>query len=47
MKIVAPDGAQGDRFGISIAISGSVIVVGTDKHDDNGSDSGTTYIFTL
>jgi len=42
----ASDGEAGDSFGISVAISGQTIVVGADMDDDNGLDSGSTYVFS-
>jgi len=44
-KITASDGAAGDYFGISVAISGDYAVVGADGDDDAGSNSGSAYIF--
>ncbi len=44
-KILAPDGVERDRFGISVAISGDAVVIGANEDDDNGSDSGSAYIF--
>ncbi len=44
-KIVASDGAAGDHFGYSVAISGDTVVVGANLDDDNGSSSGSAYIF--
>ncbi len=44
-KILASDGASGDSFGISVAISGDTVVVGAIRDDDNGFWSGSTYIF--
>ena len=44
-KLVAGDGAEGDRFGGSVAISGDSAIVGAHFDDDNGSDSGSAYIF--
>jgi hypothetical protein len=32
-KITASDGAAGDRFGISVAIAGNVVVVGADQKE--------------
>jgi hypothetical protein len=43
--LTASDGAWGDRFGISVAISGETVVVGADREDDNGTESGAAYIF--
>ncbi|MEA2021888.1 MAG: FG-GAP repeat protein, partial [Candidatus Caldatribacteriota bacterium] len=44
-KLLAPDAVAGDLFGGSVAISGDKIVVGSYGDDDNGSDSGSAYIF--
>ena len=46
-KITASDGAGNDRFGISVAVGCGRIVVGANRDDDNGSDSGSAYIFDL
>ena len=46
-KITASDGAAGDRFGNSVAIGSGRIVVGNMFDDDNGSASGSAYIFDL
>ena len=35
-----------DNFGDSVAIAGDTIVVGAPGDDDNGSDSGSAYVFT-
>jgi hypothetical protein len=45
-KIVASDGAVGDSFGYSIAVSGNMVVVGA-KFDDFGSkaDQGSASVF--
>lgn len=47
-KLLASDGATGDNFGNSVAISGdgSTVVVGAFWVDDKGTDSGSAYIFT-
>jgi len=45
-KLTASDGADGDRFGVSVAIAGDTIVVGAHWDDDNGADSGSAYVFT-
>jgi hypothetical protein len=39
------DGAAGDQFGWSVAVSGSRTVVGANQDDDRGTDSGAVYIF--
>jgi len=44
-KLVASDGAPGDHLGNSVAISGDTVVVGAIYDDDNGSDSGSAYVF--
>ncbi len=44
-KLVPDDGVEDDRFGISVAISGTTVVVGAYKDDDNGSQSGSAYLF--
>jgi hypothetical protein len=45
-KLTAADGAKGDVFGISVALSGDTVVVGADLDDDKGEDSGAAYVFT-
>ena len=44
-KLVAPDGATGDRFGWSVGIFGDTIVVGAYHDDDSGFNSGSAYVF--
>ena len=44
-KLLPNDGAAGDRFGYSVAISGDYAIVGAYLNDDNGSNSGSAYIF--
>jgi hypothetical protein len=48
-KLVASDGAANDGFGRSVAISGTgndaVAIIGANGDDDNGSMSGSAYIF--
>ena len=39
------DGAFGDGFGFSVAISGSIAVIGAPAHDENGINSGSAYVF--
>ena len=43
-KLLASDGAEFDLFGYSVSISGDYAIVGA-LDDDNGSDSGSAYIF--
>ncbi|HOH96124.1 MAG TPA: T9SS type A sorting domain-containing protein, partial [Candidatus Enterocola sp.] len=45
-KLKPADGAVEDYFGTSVAISGNTVVVGATEDDDNGSNSGSAYIFT-
>jgi hypothetical protein len=44
-KLLPNDGATGDIFGASIAVSGSTAILGAFADDDNGSDSGSAYLF--
>jgi hypothetical protein len=44
-KLLASDGAAGDEFSYSVSISGNVAIAGAHLDDDNGSDSGSAYIF--
>jgi hypothetical protein len=44
-KLLASDGAADDEFGESVAISGDYAIVGAYLDDDNGTDSGSAYIF--
>ena len=46
-KLTAPDGAANDYFGNSVSISGNYAVVGARRDDDNGSYSGSAYVFNL
>ena len=45
-KLNASDAAIDDSFGSSVAISGNHIVVGAYQDDDNGSSSGSAYVFS-
>lgn len=45
-KIVASDGAEGDRFGRVLAMNGDTLVIGAWGDDDRGENSGSVYIFT-
>jgi hypothetical protein len=46
-KLVSSDFAEGDYFGYGAAISGNTVVVGAPRNDDDGSTSGSAYIFSL
>ncbi|KAL7526767.1 hypothetical protein ACHAXR_001643, partial [Thalassiosira sp. AJA248-18] len=44
-KFVVSDGDVYDSFGISVAIHGETAIVGATGDDDNGSNSGSAYVF--
>lgn len=44
-KITAGDGTAGDYFGNSVSIDGDTVIVGAYFDDDNGTNSGSAYIF--
>jgi len=44
-KLGPSDGASGDLFGVSVAIDGTTAIVGAYQDDDNGSYSGSAYLF--
>jgi antitoxin component YwqK of YwqJK toxin-antitoxin module len=46
-KITASDDAEFDEFGFSVSVGSGRIVVGARYDDDNGTDSGSAYIFDL
>ena len=46
-KLLADDGASDDAFGWSVAISGATAFVGAHGDDDNGSRSGSAYLFDI
>ena len=46
-ELLASDGAMGDEFGISVAISGEVAIVGAYFYNHFGRDSGSAYIYRL
>ncbi len=45
IKLTATDAAASDNFGYSVAIAGNTIVVGAYGDDDDGSYSGSAYVF--
>ena len=47
LKLSAVDGAAGDDFGYSIAMSGGIVAVGAPGRSDNGSASGAAYLFDV
>ncbi len=44
-KLLADDGQLGDSFGSSVAVDDETAVVGAPGDDDQGIDSGSTYVF--
>ncbi|MBK8430869.1 MAG: FG-GAP repeat protein [Chloroflexi bacterium] len=46
-KLTASDPAANDFFGIAVAISGDMAVIGSFVDDDGGTDSGSAYVFDL
>jgi hypothetical protein len=45
-KILASDGAAGDDFGFSVALSGQTALIGAFGDSDLGAGSGSAYVFT-
>jgi len=45
-KLIAPDGAAGDVFGISVALGDDTILIGADLHDEKATNAGAVYVFT-
>ena len=45
-KLTAQDAAFLDHFGISVAVSGDIAVVGAENNSDAGTWSGSAYVFT-
>ncbi len=46
-KLLPDDGAVDDEFAWTVAISGATAIVGARLDDDNGLDSGSTYLFDI
>jgi len=44
-NISPDDGRIGDQFGCSVALSGSMAIIGAYQDDDNGDNSGSAYLF--
>jgi len=44
-KLTATDAATGDGYGVSVAVAGDRIVVGASADDDNGTSSGSAYVY--
>jgi hypothetical protein len=49
MKLTAEDGAAGDSFGSSVALSadGQTALIGVPSDDDRGLNSGSAYVFSI
>ena len=45
-KLTASDGVADDQFGFSVSVSGDTVVVAAPLDDDNGTNSGSAYLFT-
>ena len=45
-KLTAPDAAASDLFGYSVALSNSTALIGAYRDDDDGTSSGSAYVFT-
>ena len=46
-KMTASDGAADDEFGYSVGAGDKIAIVGSPFNDDNGSSSGSAYIYEL
>lgn len=44
-KLFSSDAAFADNFGTKVAVSGDLVVASTPFDDDNGTDSGSVYVF--
>lgn len=44
-KLTANDAATGDRFGISVSVSGDYVAVGAEADDDSFNESGSIYLY--
>ncbi len=44
-KLLADDGDEFSGFGNDVAVSGNIIVVGSDSDDDRGTSTGSAYVF--
>lgn len=45
-RLLAQDGEEGDRLGFAVGLSGSRVLAGAFWDDDQGSQSGSAYVFT-
>ncbi|MCC2618192.1 FG-GAP repeat protein [Aestuariibacter halophilus] len=46
-KLTAKDGAEGDLFGISVAIDGDTLLVGADLNDEKAEKAGAVYAYVF
>ena len=44
-KLLAADGTRGDGFGVSVSLGSDTLVVGADRADPHGPNSGSAYVF--
>ena len=44
-KLTASDASAGDQFGFSVSVYDDLVAVGTRYNDDNGSNSGSAYVY--
>lgn len=44
-KLLPDDGSPVDRFGNDVAVYGDTVLIGAQSDDDNGSSSGSAYVF--
>ena len=44
-KLTASDADFGDVFGLTVSVSGDTILVGAPRNNDDGSNSGSAYVF--
>lgn len=47
LKLTAPDAQEADQFGVSVAISGNIAIVGANGDDDRGPESGSAYVYNV
>ncbi len=45
-QVFASDRQNGDSFGVAVAVSGDVLVVGADQEDAGGLDAGAAYVYS-
>ncbi len=45
VKLTASDAAEADNFGIAVSLSGNAALVGADRANSDGWDSGTAYFY--